>query len=135
LQGKIPKNTGLVPFLKTVISQRTADENEVLAAMKINDQHMFENGIVAVGDISNNHLSKSIKQGSKIHYHTFVELLGFDPVKAEIVFNKALELKSSFSPLPASIVPHAPYSVSEKLFSLLREYSETHENLCSMHNQ
>ena len=135
LQGKIPKNTGLVPFLKTVISQRTADENEVFAAMKINDQHMFENGIVAVGDISNNHLSKSIKQGSKIHYHTFVELLGFDPVKAEIVFNKALELKSSFSPLPASIVPHAPYSVSEKLFSLLREYSETHENLCSMHNQ
>jgi cytosine/adenosine deaminase-related metal-dependent hydrolase len=62
-------------------------------------------------------------------------LLGFDPAKAEIVFNKALELKSGFAPLPASLVPHAPYSVSERLFSLLREYSESHENLCSMHNQ
>jgi cytosine/adenosine deaminase-related metal-dependent hydrolase len=62
-------------------------------------------------------------------------LLGFDPAKAEIVFNKALELKSDFAPLPASIVPHAPYSVSEKLFNLLREYSETHQNLCSIHNQ
>jgi len=135
LHGKIPKGTGLVPFLKAVISQRTADESEVLTAMKTNDHNMFDNGIVAVGDISNNHLSKPIKQSSKIYYHTFVELLGFDPAKAEIVFNKALELKSAFAPLHASLVPHAPYSVSERLFSLLREYSESHENLCSMHNQ
>jgi len=135
LKGKIPKDTGLVSFLKAVISQRTADEEDVLIAMKTNDQLMFENGVVAVGDISNNHLSKSVKLNSKISYHTFVELLGFDPEKAEIVFNKALKLKSDFAPLPASIVPHAPYSVSEKLFGLLREYSETHKNLCSMHNQ
>jgi len=135
LQGKIPKNTGLVPFLKAVISQRSSDENEVLSAMKTNDQMMSDNGIVAVGDISNNHLSKLVKQNSRIFYHTFVELLGFDPEKAETVFNRALKLKSDFAPLPASIVPHAPYSVSEKLFGLLREYSERHDNLCSMHNQ
>lgn len=135
LHGKIPKATGLVSFVKAVISQRTADEEEVLTAMKTNDQLMSDNGIVAVGDISNNHLSKSVKQNSRIFYHTFVELLGFDPEKAETVFNRALKLKSDFAPLPASIVPHAPYSVSEKLFALLREYSEIHENLCSMHNQ
>lgn len=135
LNGKIPKATGLVSFVKAVISQRTADEEEVLTAMKTNDQLMSDNGIVAVGDISNNHLSKSVKQNSRVFYHTFVELLGFDPEKAETVFNRALKLKSDFEPLPASIVPHAPYSVSEKLFALLREYSEIHENLCSMHNQ
>lgn len=135
LHGKIPKATGLVSFVKAVISQRTADEEEVLTAMKTNDQLMSDNGIVAVGDISNNHLSKSVKQNSRVFYHTFVELLGFDPEKAETVFNRALKLKSDFAPLPASIVPHAPYSVSEKLFALLREYSEIHENLCSMHNQ
>lgn len=135
LHGKIPEGTGLVSFVKAVISQRTADHEEVLMAMKTHDQLMFENGIVAVGDISNNHLSKSVKQNSRIYYHTFVELLGFDPEKAEMVFNRALKLKSDFAPLPASIVPHAPYSVSEKLFGLLREYSESHENLCSMHNQ
>ncbi len=135
LHGKIPKGTGLVSFVKAVISQRAADQEEVLIAIKTNDQLMSDNGIVAVGDISNNHLSKSVKQNSRIYYHTFVELLGFDPAKAEIVFNKALELKSDFGPLPASIVPHAPYSVSERLFGLLREYSESHRNLCSMHNQ
>jgi cytosine/adenosine deaminase-related metal-dependent hydrolase len=135
LHGKIPKATGLVSFVKAVISQRAADQEEVLIAMKANDRLMSDNGIVAVGDISNNHLSKSVKQNSRIFYHTFVELLGFDPEKAETVFNRALKLKSDFEPLPASIVPHAPYSVSEKLFALLREYSEIHENLCSMHNQ
>lgn len=135
LHGKIPEGTGLVSFVKAVISQRTANQEEVLLAMKTNDRLMSDNGIVAVGDISNNHSSKSVKQNSRIYYHTFIELLGFDPAKAEIVFNKALELKSDFAPLPASIVPHAPYSVSEKLFNLLREYSETHQNLCSIHNQ
>ncbi len=135
LHGKIPEGTGLVSFVKAVISQRTANQKEVLLAMKTNDRLMSDNGIVAVGDISNNHSSKSVKQNSRIYYHTFIELLGFDPAKAEIVFNKALELKSDFAPLPASIVPHAPYSVSEKLFNLLREYSETHQNLCSIHNQ
>ena len=135
LHGKIPKATGLVSFVKAVISQRAADQEEVLIAMKANDQLMSDNGVVAVGDISNNHLSKSVKQNSRIFYHTFVELLGFDPEKADTVFNRALKLKSDFAPLPASIVPHAPYSVSEKLFALLREYSEIHENLCSMHNQ
>lgn len=135
LHRKIPRGTGLVPFVKAVISQRASDQDEVLIAMKANDQLMSDNGIVAVGDISNNHLSKSVKQNSRIYYHTFVELLGFDPAKAEIVFNKALELKSDFAPLPVSIVPHAPYSVSERLFGLLREYSESHRNLCSMHNQ
>jgi cytosine/adenosine deaminase-related metal-dependent hydrolase len=135
LHGKIPKDTGLVPFLSGVIFQRAAEEDQVLAAMKTYDQLMFDNGIVAVGDISNNHLSKSVKQNSRLYYHTFIELLGFDPARAAIVFQKACELKAEFAPLSASIVPHAPYSVSEELFSLLRKYSEDHDNLFSMHNQ
>jgi len=133
--GKIPEGTGLVSFISEVISQRAAKEDQVLAAMKTYDQLMFENGIVAVGDISNNHLSKSVKQKSQIYYHTFIELLGFDPVRAETVFQKALDLKAEFSPLHASVVPHAPYSVSVELFSMLKNYSEEHDNLFSMHNQ
>lgn len=133
--GKIPRAQGLIPFIKAVISDRKADDGLVSEAMVEHDRLMFKNGIVAVGDISNHGLSKIIKQKSKIYYHTFIELLGFDPEKAEMVFNKALQLKSDFEPLSASIVPHAPYSVSEKLFGLLRDYSERHDNLCSIHNQ
>ena len=133
--GKIQKGTGLVSFISEVISQRSADEEQQMAAMKIYDQLMFANGIVAVGDISNNNLSKSVKQISKIYYHTFIELLGFDPLRAETVFQKALDLKAEFTPLSVSFAPHAPYSVSAELFSLLKNYAEDHENLFSMHNQ
>jgi cytosine/adenosine deaminase-related metal-dependent hydrolase len=133
--GKIPEGTGLVSFISAVISQRSAAEDQVLAAMKTYDQLMFANGIVAVGDISNNNLSKSVKQDSRIYYHTFIELLGFDPLKAEAVFQKALDLKAEFAPLSASFAPHAPYSVSDELFSILKKYSEDHDNLFTMHNQ
>jgi cytosine/adenosine deaminase-related metal-dependent hydrolase len=133
--GKIPEGTGLVSFISAVISQRSAAEDQVLAAMKTYDQLMFANGIVAVGDISNNNLSKSVKQDSRIYYHTFIELLGFDPLKAEAVFQKALDLKVEFAPLSASFAPHAPYSVSVELFSILKKYSEDHDNLFTMHNQ
>ena len=135
MHGKIPKGAGLVSFISAIISQRSADEYQVMAAMKTYDELMFANGIVAVGDISNNKLSKSVKQNSRIYYHTFIELLGFDPLRAETVFQKALDLKADFTPLPASFAPHAPYSVSAELFSILKNYAEDHENLFSMHNQ
>ena len=96
---------------------------------------MYDNGIVAIGDISNNNLTKNVKQKSLIYYHTFVEILGFDPKKAEDVFNRGLELRKEFAPLPASLVPHAPYSVSKDLFRLLRRYSDSNENLFCIHNQ
>jgi cytosine/adenosine deaminase-related metal-dependent hydrolase len=133
--GKIPQRTGLVSFIKSVITQRAADESEALEAMKIADQCMFDNGIVAVGDISNMALSASVKRNSKIFYHTFIELLGFDPQRAEMVFQKAMELQTEFLPLKTSISPHAPYSVSKQLFGLLKSYSDEHNNLFSMHNQ
>ena len=135
MHDKIPKGAGLVSFISAIISQRSADEYQVMAAMKTYDELMFANGIVAVGDISNNKLSKSVKQNSNIYYHTFIELLGFDPLRAETVFQKALILKAEFAPLSASLAPHAPYSVSAELFSILKNYAEDHENLFSMHNQ
>lgn len=133
--GKIPQGTGLVDFVKSVITQRAAHTDEVLKAMKTADQNMYDNGIIAVGDISNVDLSVTVKKESKIFYHTFIELLGFDPNRAEMVFQKAKELQTEFLPLKTSIAPHAPYSVSKQLFGLLKSYSEEHNNLFSMHNQ
>lgn len=135
LRDKLPRAEGLIAFISAVITERKADDSLIYAAMEEYDQLMFDNGIVAVADISNHALSRKVKLKSQIYYHTFIELLGFNPEHSEIVFNKALQLKSEFAPLKSSIVPHAPYSVSAKLFGLLRDYCELHENLCSMHNQ
>ncbi|WP_276359510.1 amidohydrolase family protein [Daejeonella sp. H1SJ63] len=135
MKAQLPKGLGLPSFIRSVITQRAADQDQVLKAMEEFDQVMFDNGIVAVGDISNTNLSKPVKSRSKIYYHTFAELLGFDPQRAEAAFQRALDLKNELAPLPSSIVPHAPYSVSKELFLILKQYSDNQDNLITMHNQ
>ncbi|SKB79674.1 amidohydrolase family protein [Daejeonella lutea] len=135
MKGKVAPGSGLIPFLTNVITHRSSEEKEILEAMKDADQVMQQNGIVAVGDISNNLLSKNIKKESYIHYHTFVEFLGFEPKNAESIYKKAIALLRDFSPSPASLAPHAPYSVSKDLLKLFQKNSEGRSELTSMHNQ
>lgn len=135
MKDQIDQGAGLLNFIRAVITNRAADEDQIIHAMEVYDQSMFNNGIVAVGDISNTGLSKQVKRSSKIYYHTFLELLGFDPQRAVSVFEKALDLKNEFAPLPCSIVPHAPYSVSEDLFKVLKQYADKNDNLITIHNQ
>ena len=135
LGGKFLPREGLLSFLTRVINQRSAKDEDIIDAMKQADKAMLENGIVAVGDISNNVLSKSVKLTSSLHYHTFVEFFGFDPQNAGSVFKNALERLREFVPLPASLAPHAPYSVSKELLKLFQKNTEGHSELTSMHNQ
>ena len=135
MAGKLAPRQGLISFLTKVIKQRSADESVILQTMSDADKTMQDNGIVAVGDISNNILSKSIKEASDLHYHTFVEFLSFDPHRAGLVYKKALELLRDFSPLPASLAPHAPYSVSKELLKHFQKNTEGHAEMTSMHNQ
>lgn len=135
LGGKVPTNMGLVNFIKDVLKHRTADIAAITDAAEKTDNDMYENGIVAVGDISNTNTTIGIKAKSKIHYHTFVEILGFLPHNAEDVFNKGLALLQEFKPQSCSITPHAPYSVSKELFRLIKKYCDDHTNLLSIHNQ
>ncbi|MBE9599614.1 amidohydrolase family protein [Pedobacter sp. MC2016-24] len=135
MKGRIPKYTGLPEFVQTVIKQRSADEYEIDVAMLSADKEMFENGIVAVADISNQLVSKMTKRGSLIHYHTFLEVMGFNPTTAGEAMQRALELKEAFRPLATSIVPHAPYSVSKPLFEELRLHGGAEMELLSIHNQ
>lgn len=135
LKGKIPTNCNLIDFIKSVQRFRNIDPAEAKAAAVAADAEMLENGIVAVGDISNSDLTIDIKSKSKLYYHTFIETFSFLPEKAELIFEQALNLLKQFKPMPASVVPHAPYSVSKELFRLIREYCERDDNLLSMHNQ
>ncbi len=130
---KIPEQTGLPGFVKEIVSQRAASEAVILAAMKEADSKMYYNGIVAVGDISNQEISLSVKKASPIYYHTFVEVFGFNQPSKPII-EKALDIKRAFWPLKASIVPHAPYSVSEELFRMIGEHTQF-DDILSIHNQ
>jgi aminodeoxyfutalosine deaminase len=134
LHKKVDKGTGLIPFIKKVIRERASSEEEIISAMKDADDAMYNNGIVAVGDISNQGISAAIKVDSKIKYHTFIEILGLDPAKAETTVLAGLAIKNRFK-TPASITPHAPYSLSKELLKYLAKSTKEINNPISIHNQ
>jgi len=135
LKGKIPMHTGLPGFVRQVIQQRNSSAEEIETAMLHADEEMYANGIVAVGDISNQSVSKKVKLQSNIYYHTFVEAMGFNPVKAAEIIANAKLTQASFAPLKATIVPHAPYSVSAELFTEINAVSGIAGESISIHNQ
>jgi len=135
LKGKITNGEGLISFIQNVQLHRNSSQQEIADAAVAADQSMYDNGIVAVGDISNSDVTIGLKSKSKLYYHTFVEAFAFVPEKAEEVFAKTIDLLNQFKPQSCSITPHAPYSVSKELFRLLKKYSDSNKNLLSIHNQ
>lgn len=137
LHGAVPRNTGLPQFLLSVVKNRFADEENIASAMNNAELYMKEKGIVAVGDISNTTHSLQIKKKNNIYYHNFIEALGFADARADESFNTALEVYSKFiaedTAHKTSIVPHSPYSVSDRLFQLINEHEKG--SLLSIHNQ
>jgi cytosine/adenosine deaminase-related metal-dependent hydrolase len=137
LHNLFPEKRGLPNFLKHVLMHRDSDEEVIVEAERKGDNEMYKNGIVAVGDISNNEFSFEIKRDSKLYYHTFIEALGFLPQRAEVAFKRAenLRLLAEEKDLSASIVPHAPYSISDRLFKRISSDAEERGAVLTMHNQ
>jgi cytosine/adenosine deaminase-related metal-dependent hydrolase len=129
LKGQIAEGGGLVDFIRAVMALRSsfsAEEKE--AAIGAALAEMKEKGIVAIGDIANSPDTLGFRRGAGMHIHTFIEALGFTEEKAADRFSFSEQLYQRFAAQEAdfilrqSIGPHAPYSISEKLFSLLNAY-------------
>lgn len=138
LKGIINQHTGIVDFGLGVMKHRNDLSLDLQKeAMLIADKEMQEQGIVAVGDISNSDLSITAKQQSKLYYHTFVELIGLNPERAQLVFDAGKNLLSEFeiNKLSASLAPHAPYSASLKLIELITNTCDLRKKPTSIHNQ
>ncbi|QEK52184.1 amidohydrolase family protein [Pedobacter aquae] len=134
LKDKIEPGNGLVAFLKDVIAIRGKESKDVQKAIQAADKEMWKNGIVAVGDISNTDITAKIKTQSPIHYHTFVEMVGLDPAKADEVMEKAIATANAFD-TSVSLTPHAPYTLSKALLKKLYNYCKHKVNPISLHNQ
>lgn len=137
LYGVIPPREGLSAFLGGISQLRTAPEEVILQAAIKADRDMFLRGISATGDVSNSAVTVTVKQNSPIRYFTFVESFGFHPSRAEKSFSQAMAVLKRFheSSLAASVVPHAPYSVSDELFSFISRLGQQESSIISMHNQ
>ncbi|HMO40352.1 MAG TPA: amidohydrolase family protein [Saprospiraceae bacterium] len=138
MKGKADTGTGLLPFLKTVVNFRDIPMEEILDAIERADREMYEAGIVAVGDISNKPDTAAQKNRSKIRYYTFVEMFDFlQDSWTEKSFNDyqaVYESQSTAQGNRKSVVPHAPYTVTEGLFRRIRALNDD-EATVSIHNQ
>ena len=141
MAGILPEATGLIPFLQQVPAQRNQfTEEQKKAARHAAYQELLANGVVAVGDIANSNETLDIRLSGQLHIHTFVECIGFSQAFAQArldysvqVFNAFAAQQTSAYSLRQSIIPHAPYSVSNTLFQLIDRVAPN--SLLSIHNQ
>ena len=135
LKGRIEKMTGLKQFVMSVMGNREEEQELIEQAIMDAESEMIANGIVAVGDICNTSNTLKQKRKNKLYYHSFIELSGFVPASAEARFLKGQDLLHEFRQAhqPASLVPHAPYSVSENLMKMICGYEV--DGILTMHNQ
>lgn len=139
MKGMIVEDSGLVDFVYDIITKRNSSPEEMLLAIESAETEMLDQGIMAVGDICNNNITAAQKQKGRIYYHNFIEASGLVPEMAPVRFQRALDLFREFSGLYSipiesnSIVPHAPYSVSNELWNSILGFPGNH--LLTIHNQ
>ncbi|MDP1842193.1 MAG: amidohydrolase family protein [Sediminibacterium sp.] len=147
MKGLIPEHTGLPQFILKIVNERHHSEDLILNAIANAEAAMIANGIVAVGDISNNALTIAQKQLGNLAYHNFIEVSGWKPAIALPRYENALQVYSNFNDAlnieqrinsnskstNISINPHAPYSVSNDLWELLQPHFE--DGVITIHNQ
>jgi aminodeoxyfutalosine deaminase len=137
MKGLVDKANGLPDFLWKLSQNRRSRPENLSEIISSADQEMRDEGIVAVGDISNDDFSFETKRNSSVYYHTLIEVYWPDSNRATEVFSKADNLFKILDgwKMPSSIVPHTPYSVSPQLFEKVLQHANKFKRLFSIHNQ
>jgi cytosine/adenosine deaminase-related metal-dependent hydrolase len=135
MKGMIPAHTGLQEFVKQIVALRQVESEAIQEAIINAEAEMMANGIVAVGDISNTLDTLTQKAKHNLAYYSFVELYDLDPTRAADKILAGIEIQKQFQEncVRASLVPHAPYSVTNNLWNLLSAHFGIHT--ISLHNQ
>jgi len=137
LKGRLHQKTGLINFLKPIIDIRKEEEEVIIDAMRLAEEEMITNGIVAVGDVCNEPISFSLKAQRKLIYHNFIEVISIEPSRADEVFEKGVKLYDTAvnHGLSCSVSPHAPYTASAELLKRVSDFSAEKEFPLTIHNQ
>lgn len=141
LKGIAKTGTGLIDFISQVIRNRNHTPEVIQDAIERAETNMIDSGIVAVGDISNTTDTFAQKRKENLYYYTFVEYFDlFQESNAESIIAQYDTVYNSLTATEKnkiSKVPHAPYSVSRKLFTVIANAAkQSQETLTiSIHNQ
>lgn len=124
-------------FISLVKSRYDFSKKKIYDAIQQAESEMFDNGIVAVGDICNTVDTIHQKNNNKLLYYNFIETFEVNDNKADFAIKKSLALRGKFraNNMQATITPHAPYSVPPYLMGQILKYSDNNDVLFSIHNQ
>lgn len=135
MKGLIPEKTGLVDFVYRVMNERQFSKIEIAEAIDKAELEMRQSGIVAVGDICNTTLTLAQKSRHHLLYYNFIEASGWAPSLSASRWESVKNCYEEYANkgFTASLVPHAPYSVSDSLWEKLHPYFGG--KTISLHNQ
>jgi len=139
LINKITPKTGLSGFVRQIQQNRIKEYcDEIEQAIIAAQREATITGTIAMGDICNSTHTIATKISGHLKYYNFVEIFGIDETRCDKFFENALTVYNQFREqlkTQVSIVPHAPYSLSGKLFDKIKSFNKTKENIISIHNQ
>ena len=112
------KGTGMAGFIDQINALRdTSPLEEKLADIQHWMDHLWQQGVSAMGDISNCDDSFAIKAASSMYTRTFLEVFGTEPEDCASVIEGVLKLKEKADAcgLDAAPTPHSCYTMSPEL--------------------
>jgi cytosine/adenosine deaminase-related metal-dependent hydrolase len=126
MRGQVPPAASMPKWAAALMALRRTVSHEPPAPIGDAIREARTSGTALVGDVTNTFATYDWIADSDLSAVFFRELLGFSVAEPEAVVEAAAEQIASLMPmawLRASIVPHAPYSVSPALFEAIARRS------------
>lgn len=120
LHGKFRKGTGMAGFIDQINALRDWAGADVKARLTQEwMDKMWNDGVSAMSDISNDDSSFKVKSSHKLYTRTFLEVFGSEPHMCEGVMADVTELKKTADDagIDAAPTPHSCYTMSPQLLS------------------
>lgn len=120
LHNKFRKGTGMAGFIDQINELRDWAGREVKQQL-VQEwmDKMWNDGVSAMADISNDDSSFDVKKSHKMYTRTFLEVFGSEPEMCEGVMNDVIALKAvaDEAGIDAAPTPHSCYTMSPQLLS------------------
>lgn len=120
LHKKFHKGTGMAGFIDQINELRDWAGNDVKAKL-VQEwmDKMWNDGVSAMADISNDESSFDVKKAHKMYTRTFLEVFGSEPAMCDGVMKEVTALNSlaDAAGIDAAPTPHSCYTMSPQLLS------------------
>jgi cytosine/adenosine deaminase-related metal-dependent hydrolase len=134
-----PPRGDFVRWVRAMIGRRTPPPEEISASVETALRAVAASGTGAVGDVGNTDDALPHLRRSPLEGRFFREVIGRD-ARGRASFEESVRwqegndrVEPRSASFPASIVPHAPYSVSPEVLALIAERARRRGDVLSVH--